>query len=155
RRAGPLLPKPSGELSRHFFLIEHGRGVSCARLRAAEPGRIAFASPELPFGNGELHLHTEARILGVVDLELRFEENSITRKTSGRSAPGITSHLGGPSNPQPVASHAKPLRPCVLVKQARLAAGLSFRLASKLSRTITLTLGDSRYFTAPGTLSDY
>ena len=42
-----------------------------------------------------------------------------------------------------------------LLRSSRIQTGLTFREASRLSRTIAQVLKDEQYFSAPGTLSDY
>jgi transcriptional regulator with XRE-family HTH domain len=143
------LPRESIERSRHLFLVEHSRGLNCGRLRVTAPNRIAFVTDNPSLAKLQLRLGTEARILGVVDLELRF------RPTEGIPAvPQIVPNHAEQWNPGRIAARAAE-RPGAFLAAARLRAGLSFRSASKLSRLVAKTLGDHRYFTSPGTLSDY
>jgi transcriptional regulator with XRE-family HTH domain len=151
RRLVPTsLPREPGQHSHHLFLVEHPRGLNCGRLRATAPHRIAFVADTAPVPNLQFRLGTEARILGVVDFELRFP----TADENRRDAVAQVSNIAKPWNP----ARITPLlgrRPGGFLRNARLRAGLSFRSASKLSRWIAKRLGDDRYFTSPGTLSDY
>jgi transcriptional regulator with XRE-family HTH domain len=155
RLVGSLLPRATGEISRHLFLIEHSRGLNCGRLRVAGSSRIALVTSDGQSASLEFKLGTEARILGVVDLELRFRP-----VTSMRASPAVTD-IDIPrdfSEPPKRTGIEMPIgreRPSALLREARLRAGLSFRSASKLSREIAKTLGDDRYFASYGTLSDY
>jgi transcriptional regulator with XRE-family HTH domain len=154
RLVGSSLPGAPGQRSRRLFLLEHGRGLNCGRLRVNGPLRVAFVTSNLSLANVEFHLGTEARILGVVDLELRFRPASGKRRGIANAAPRISSGLAEHWNPKRIETRAG-LRPGALLKTARFHAGLSFRSASKQSRVIAKALGDDRYFASPGTLSDY
>jgi transcriptional regulator with XRE-family HTH domain len=155
RLVASLLPRMSSELSRHLFLIEHARGLSCGRLRVVGSNRIALDSPDAQPASLEFELGTEARILGVVDLALRFRPAAGKRATSAPTDIEIPSNLREPSKRTGIEMPTGRQRPSELLKNARLRAGLSFRSASKLSREIAQTLGDDRYFASAGTLSDY
>ena len=155
RLVGSLLPRASGEISRHLFLIEHSRGLNCGRLRVAGPDRIALVTSDLESTSIELKLGTEARILGVVDLELRFRPATGKRASHAAADIDIPPDLREPWKPTGIDLPTGRERPSALLKKARLRAGLSFRSASALSREIAKTLGDHRYFASFGTLSDY
>jgi len=125
-------------------------------LRGAGPDSIALVTSDAQSASLEFKIGTEARILGAVDLELRFlggyGQASLSRcgttlifhRTSANPGNRLGSTCPSAGNGQ-----------CALLKKARLRAGLSFRSASKLSREIAKTLGDDRYFASYGTLSDY
>jgi transcriptional regulator with XRE-family HTH domain len=151
---GSSLPAASGGTnSRRLFLVEHSRGLNCGRLRVSGPGRVAFLTRNPALANVEFRLGPEARILGVLDLELRFQPASGQRETA-RLTPPIPSSFAESRNPPRLNAPAgRGSR--ALLETARLRAGLSFRSASKLSLVISRILGDRRYFASPGTLSDY
>ena len=154
RLVGSFLPKATGEISRHLFLIEHSHGLNCGRLRVVGSNRVALVSPDAQSTSLEFKLGTEARILGVVDLELRFRP--ATGKRAARSAVDIDIRPDVRETRKPTGIEMPGRgRPSALLKRARLRAGLSFRSASALSREIAKTLGDDRYFASSGTLSDY
>jgi transcriptional regulator with XRE-family HTH domain len=155
RLVGSLLPRASGALSQHLFLIEHGRGLNCGRLRVVGPDRIALVASDAQSAGLEFKLGTEAQILGVVDLELRFRPATGKRATSALTDIEIPFNLREPWKPSAFEVPAGRERPSALLEKARIRAGLSFRTASKLSREIAKTLGDDRYFASAGTLSDY
>ena len=136
---------PGSASSDCLFLLEHSTGFCCCRLQSVGRDRILPLSTHLPYAQVELKLHEEARILGVLDLEIR--------PLIGRVQPEV---------PRALAMHWKPLslppektRLSRLLRNARLRMGLSFREASGLSRRIASELADEQYFAAPGSLSDY
>jgi len=155
RLVGSLLPRMAGELSRHIFLIEHARGLNCGRLRVVGSNRIALLSSDAQLASFEFKLGTEGRILGVVDLELRFRTATGKRAAPAAAGIEIPPDLREPWKPAGIEMPTGRERLSALLKKARLRAGLSFRSASKLSREIAKTLGDHRYFASSGTLSDY
>lgn len=136
---------PGGTSPHRLFLLEHAAGFLCCRLQAVGEDRILPVSTHLPYAQVELKLHEEARILGVLDLEIR--------PLIGRVQPEV---------PRTLARYWRPLRLAPektklshLLHNARLRMGLSFRDASLLSSRIASELGDEQYFAAPGSLSDY
>lgn len=140
-----VLKRITGEGSADLFLIQHARGLCCCHIRAVGRGRIATISTQLPYAQVELRVPEEARIVGVADLEirslLRSQPPSIAKSLSKRWRPDVLS-------PEP--SQLGPL-----LRRARLQMGLSFRAAAAMSRELADALGDERYFTASGSLSDY
>jgi hypothetical protein len=153
-RADPRLVRPllsSGQRSRALFLVEHSSGLNCGRLRVTAPNRIAFITANPSLAKIDFRLGTEARILGAVDLELRFPVVSANRRTNAPQILPDTRERWHPTRITPLT----PERTGAFLAAARLGAGLSFRAASKLSRSVAKTLGDDRYFSSPGTLSDY
>ncbi len=61
----------SGEGSQNLFLVEHGKGLCCCQIRSVAGGRIATISTQLPYAQVEFKVPEEARIVGVLDLEIR------------------------------------------------------------------------------------
>jgi transcriptional regulator with XRE-family HTH domain len=143
--ARTTLPIISRRGSNCLYLIEHANGYCCCRLQ--EVGNHCFVpiSTQLPYAQVELKIPTEARILGVVDLEIR----SLLK-------------LEQPHVPRELAMHWRPLnlapremKLSQMLRGARLRAGLSLRAASAMSRLIASELRNEHYFAAPGSLSDY
>jgi hypothetical protein len=149
RLISSFLPGPIGQRSRTLFLVEHGHGLNCGRLRVSGMNRVAFVTPDPSLANREFRLGSEARILGVVDFELRFHPVSQKHHPT-QILPGVAA----PWNPKRIALQGGQ-RPGAFLRIARLHAGLSFRSASQLSGLVAKNLGNDRYFTSPGTLSDY
>lgn len=140
-----LLRQISGEESSNLLLVEHGKGLSCCRIRVVGGGRIATISTQLPYAQVEFKVPEEARLAGVVDLEIR----SLLRPEQ----PAVAKELAKRWKPE--ALSPEPSQLGSLLRRARLRMGLSFRAASAISREIADSLGDERYFIASGSLSDY
>jgi len=139
------LKRISAEGSADLFLIQHARGLSCCHIRIAGHGRIATISSQLPYAQVELGIPEEARILGVVDLEIR--------SLRGPQPPSVAKSLAKRWKSDALLPEPTQLGP--LLRRARLQMGLSFRAAAAMSRELANRLEDERYFTASGSLSDY
>jgi transcriptional regulator with XRE-family HTH domain len=150
-----LLPRPGGEISKAIFLVEFSRGLCCCRLHFGAKNRVTLTATELPFANVELHLGSEARILGVVDMELRPSANHRRSGIPRCALPEVAPDLARLWTPLPLGQRVGAQRPDLLLRSARLRAGLSLRRASEMSRAVATALHDQRYFTSPGSLSDY
>jgi hypothetical protein len=144
RRCGESLSEGKNNSGPRLFLVEHGSGYTCSQLLTLEKDRIMLHSPERRCAQLELRLGKEARILGVVDAEIRPIRENHNARMLHRSAV-----LPKP-RPLNIQTSLKDL-----LKSARLRAGFSFREASGMSRWIASTLSDQLYFAAPSTLSDY
>lgn len=144
RRVGSELMRKNGTASEQIFLIEHSRGLSCCRLRVADNDLVVPVSSLLSFAQVEFRLPREARVLGVVDLEIRPEFDDPQ-----------------PEVPNDLASYWKPtaLMPQVklgsLLRNGRMRMNLSLREASDLSRRVSGSLQDGRYFISQSSLCDY
>jgi hypothetical protein len=144
RRCGELLSEGRNTSRPRHFLVEHGSGYTCSQLLVLEKDRIMLHSPARPCAQFELKLGKEARILGVVDAEIR---------PMGRNHDdGMLPRSVALPQPRPLNTQSSVKD---LLKTSRLRAGVSFREASAMSRRIASTLSDQRYFAAPSTLSDY
>ena len=130
-----------------IFLIEHDLGFACTRLSSLGNSKLTLRSPQLPFSPGELILGKEFRILGVLDAEIRSLPPQASRLT-----PLLASTFHRPQRVPPIDSQLS-LRQ--LIRRSRVRAGLSFREASQLTRSIAQRLADPLYFAAASTLSDY
>ena len=142
---GGMGGRMSGEGSQNLFLVEHGKGLCCCQIRTVAGGRIATISTQLPYAQVEFKVPEEARIVGVLDLEIR----SLLRP----QRPAIAKELAKRWKPEVLSPEPSQLGP--LLRRARLRMGLSFRAASAISREVANLLEDERYFVAPGSLSDY
>ena len=130
---------------KNLFLVEHGKGLCCCQIRTFGGGRIAAISTQLPYAQVEFKVPEEARLVGVVDLEIR----SLLRPQQ----PSVAKELAKRWKPEVLSPEPSQLGP--LLRRARLRMGLSFRAASAISREVANLLSDERYFVAPGSLSDY
>ena len=139
------LKRINREGSGDVFLIQHAKGLCCCHLRFAGRGRIATISTQLPYAQMEFRVPEQARIIGIADLEIR--------NLVGPRLPTVATSLAKRWKPDVLS--AKPSHLGSLLRRARLEMGLSFRAAATLSRELAHEMGDNRYFTASGSLSDY
>jgi len=147
-RASELrLAAMGGKVSHDLFLVEHAQGLNCCRLQKVAPRRVALVSTKLTAPRMELQVGTELKILGTIDMEIRrLKKSSVV--SGFRTLPTPKSRdLLGPDAPSTDLRH--------LLRKCRQRAGLSFRQASAMSAELAQELGDQRYFTAIGSLSDY
>jgi hypothetical protein len=142
---GEALKQTKTERSAHLFLVQHDRGLHCCHVRVSGRGRIGTISNQLPYARMEFRIPDEARVLGVVDLEIR---NLVAPRQ-----PAVAKSLAKRWNPDLLSANPSQLGP--LLRRARIETGLSFRAAAAKSRELANALGDERYFTASGSLSDY
>jgi len=133
------------EISDHFFLIAHSRGLSCCRLHRRGRSAVVPISTQLPYAQVELRVPEEVSILGVVDAEIR----PLLRLESPEVSQQLATHW------QPEMLATTEIKLGALLRDARKKAGLSFRGASAMSRQIADFLRDEHYFASPGCLSDY
>jgi hypothetical protein len=142
-----LLSEGKDNVDQRFFLVEHGLGWICSQVVSLGKDRIVLHSPRNPCAQTELTLGKEARILGVVDAEIRSLTRHRTLEMPPRSAVL--------PKPRPLAAPNSQTNLKDLLRNSRSQAGLSFREASGMSRWVASTLSDGLYFAAPSTLSDY
>jgi hypothetical protein len=142
---GEALKQVTAEKSEHLFLIQHDRGLNCCHVRVSGRRRIGMISNQVPYARMEFRVPDEARILGVADLEIR---NLVAPQQ-----PSVVKSLAKRWNPDLLPANPSQLGP--LLRRARIEAGLSFRAAAAKSRELANALGNERYFTASGSLSDY
>jgi hypothetical protein len=143
---GDLVRSIENHSSERLFLVECGRGFLCSRLLGTTKGKVILRSGFLPFAQTELQLEKEARILGVLDWELR------PCKTLRPEVPTAFMKF---LNPQPLPATGTRPGLSELLRGARLRSGLSIRKASAKSRWVASELRDQRYFCAPGSLNDF
>ena len=138
------IPKTNGATSTEVFLIEHDKGLFCCRLRALEKGIIIPVGTSLSYAQVELKIPREARILGVVDLEIRPMFRT--------EQPEVPKDLERYWKPRPLVANKEVGQ---LLRASRAKMRLSLREVARLSRNITRLIGDERYFVSPSSLSDY
>jgi len=135
------------ESTRQLFLVEHGAGLTCSRLEPAGQNRVALCPTFLPYAPVELELGRDARIIGIVDAELRSLTNT--------PRPHVPPELGRFWTPPPLEAIREPRTFGAFLRRARERCDLSFREASEKSRQLAKRLRDDNYFCAISTLSDY
>ena len=141
------LPTRIGRTSRAFFLVEHARGLVCCRLRRIDSKRFVPYTCDLPYVQVPLELGREARLRGIVDMELR---------RMGRSeSPQVPAALANFWKPEPLASVERTGELGSWIHNSRVRSGLAFREASLQTAQIAKLMRDPRYFIASGSLSDY
>jgi transcriptional regulator with XRE-family HTH domain len=129
-----------------ILAVEHSRGVICCRLRRASSNRVILCPRQLPYGPAELELGTNARILGVVDLEIR--------RVASLEAPTVSTAASRVWKSGESRSSAVPGHVGEWIRRARFRCGLSFREASGRTAEIARILGHPNYFCSAGALSD-
>lgn len=144
--AGPPVGGPAlgGET---FFLLELRSGWMCSLLAALGKGRVLAHCPQRPCLDRELEIGRDARILGSVDAEIRPLAPRVRGIWKSKTAPLPDARAGSLLRKETGLKQ--------LLRRSRLRAGLSFREASALSRSIAERLSDEQYFAAASTLSDY
>jgi len=151
-RADPRAPEvrlaaTGGKVSHDLFLVEHAGGLNCCRLQQVAPRRVALVSTKLTAPRMELQVGTELKVLGTIDMEIR----NLKKRNL---ASGVRA-LPTPKSRELLETDAAGADLRHMLRKARQRAGLSFRQASAMSRKIAQDLGDERYSTAIGSLSDY
>ena len=141
--AESLLREPD---SKRILAIEHSRGITCSRFRPSGPGRIILCSKQLPYAPVEMMLGTEARMLGVVDLEIR--------NLAYRGAPTVSSSAARHWSPATLRRSEGRGRIGDYLRQARIRSRLSFQETSERTREIARVLNHPNYFCAASALSD-
>jgi hypothetical protein len=142
---GEALKQATAERSAYLFLIRNNRGLNCCHVRVSGRGRIGTISNQLPYARMEFRVPDEARIVGVADLEIR---NLVAPRQ-----PSVAKSLAKRWNSDLLSTNPSQLGR--LLRRARIEMGLSFRAAAAKSRELADAMGDERYFTASGSLSDY
>jgi hypothetical protein len=139
-----LISRENGTTSSRVFFIQHSKGLFCCRMRTIDDGVIVPVSTQLSYAQIELHVPDEAKLLGVVDLEIRptlnVEQPEVPNELSEHWKPEILT-------PEPKLGH--------LLRNSRTRLGLSLREASTMTRRIADLLGDERYLISQSSLSDY
>lgn len=142
-----LLPGRNTNGGDPFFLVEHDFGWTCSRLSRLGKDRVILRCPQRPCAEREVRVGRNARILGVIDAEIRPP----TPDNQSKQMQTKSMILGMPRIERLQGEQAS-LRH--LLRHSRLRVGLSFREASSISRWIADTLSDELYFAAASTLSD-
>jgi hypothetical protein len=132
--------------SKPILAIEHSRGITCSRFRPSGPGRIILCSRQVPYAPVEMTLGTEARILGIVDLEIR--------NLAYRGTPVVSSSAARHWSPMPLHPSEGRGRIGDYLRQARVRSRLSFHETSERTREIARILKHPNYFCAASALSD-
>ena len=136
-----------GHSSKTLFLVEHSRGLACARLRRTDRNRFTLCPAQLPYAPIEFEEGKQGVILGVADLEIRPLDTM--------EQPIVPPSLGRFWVPAPLDRNGRSPSVGALIREARERSGFSFREASERTIQVAGVLGTSGYFCAPSSLSDY
>jgi len=139
-----LIFRRNGTTSKEIFLIQHSKGYFCCQIRVIGDDIVVPVSRELPYAQVELQLPREARLLGIVDLEIRCLSSPV--------APSVPNDLSKHWQPRPLLPERTLAE---LLRRTRSRLDLSLRQVSALTRRIADLFADDRYFVSQSSLSDY
>jgi hypothetical protein len=128
-----------------LLLIEHDRGLWCGRFHVSHDGIIHASASELAYAQIAFRCPEEVRILGTVDMEIRWMYQF--------KSPSVPLDFARYRHPRMLEQQS--LSPGVLVRGARSRAGLTLREASLLSRKVSQFFNNEGYAIAQSTLSEY
>ena len=129
-----------------LWLIEQPSGLTCSQVRWIDDRQIVLLPSRPPWGRWPLRLPTEARILGLVDMEVRPWRPT---KLQPRAGPNKL------EPPFPLHPREETMKFSELLRISRRRTGLTFRAAHRLTCSIAQVLGNREYAIALGLLSDY
>lgn len=127
-----------------MLLIESSSGYWCGRFWRPHKEAVYVFSRELPFAPLMLRIPSEARIVGVVDMEIRW--------TAEFRHPSVPPEFAESRMPDKLTETRGNLS--ALIRWARMRSGLTLGEAALLTRGIAQTFNDKRYVVSQSTLSD-
>jgi hypothetical protein len=133
-------------MGRLLWLVEQPSGLTCCRLQWIDDRQIVLLPSRPPWGCWPLRLPTEARILGLVDMDFVPQEQV---SLPARAEPSDFAALPPPRYRE------ERMRFSDLLRISRRRAGLTFRAAHRLTRSVAQILGNREHAIALGMLSDY
>ncbi len=136
----------SASLGNPLWLVEQPSGLTCCHVRWIDDRQVVLLPSRPPWGSWPLRLPTEARILGLVDIERR-PLNPVQPQPRTRSMT-IDQFL-----PQPHGTERMTFSDLLRVSRGR--TGLTFRAAHRITGAIAHLLGNRDYAISLGLLSDY
>jgi hypothetical protein len=128
-----------------LWLVEHPGGLACCHVKRLDQEHVLLLPSRPPLSSWPLRLSREARILGLVDLELcprknqRLEPMYLSTKSDTRVLPGDTSGM----------SFSK------LLRASRSRTGSTLRAAHRMTLRVAELLHNREYAIPLGLLSDY
>ena len=128
-----------------LWLVEHSGGLTCCYVKRVDTEHVVLLPNRPPLSSWPLRLSREARILGLVDLELHPRE----------AAP--FEPMGTPTKSElyPSTPHDHRMGFSKLLRLSRSRAGLTLRAAHEMTIRVAGLLGNRHYRIALGLLSDY
>ncbi len=146
RRYSRRLPHESAGNNSPLWLVEHTSGLTCCRVKWMDDQHVILFPSRPPLAAWPLRVPSEARILGIVDMEFR-SANAETAQPVCR--------------PMKFEQHS-PVHHCKneptfagLLRTSRSRTGLTFRAAHEMTAAAARVFGDQDYAIALGLLSDY
>lgn len=128
-----------------LLIVKYQGGLWSGRFRLSKDSILHAVPTELAYAPISLRYPQEARILGRVDMEIRWMHRFDT--------PRVPPKLAVRHHSQALDADAS--SPGDLILRARRRAGLTLEQAARHSRTVAQVLNDERYAIAQSTLSDY
>jgi hypothetical protein len=129
-----------------LWLVEHPGGLACCHVKRIDNEHIVLLPSRSPLSAWPLRLSREARILGLIDLELRPRK---AQQFGSRYRPIKADTLGT----IPAGSHVMSLS--TLLRSSRARTGLTLRGAHQKTLRIAQLLQNPEYRIPLGLLSDY
>jgi len=126
--------------------VEHPGGLACCHVKRIDNEHIVLLPSRSPLSAWPLRLSREARVLGLIDLELRPRR---TQQFGSRYRPIKTDTLAT----IPCANHAMSLS--TLLRSSRARNGLTLRAAHQKTVQVAQLLQNADYRIPLGLLSDY
>jgi hypothetical protein len=129
-----------------LWLVEHPGGLACCHVKRIDNQHIVLLPSRSPLSAWPLRLSSEARILGLIDLELR---------------PHSTQQFGSGYRPMKTDMQAaipcgnNALRLSSLLRSSRARSGLTLRAAHQKTMRVAQLLQHPEYRIPLGLLSDY
>jgi hypothetical protein len=133
-------------MSHLLWLVEQPGGLACTQVKWIDDRQIVLLPSRPPWGRWPLRLPTEARILGLVNTDIRPLQHV---KLQSRAGPMDLEQFFPPHPREGGMKFSDLLR----ISRGRV--GLTFRAAHGLTRLIAQILGNREYGIALGMLSDY
>jgi hypothetical protein len=128
-----------------LWLVEHSGGLTCCHVKRVDTEHVVLLPNRPPLSSWPLRLSREARILGLVDLELCPRE-------AAQFEP-----MGAPTKSDllPTTPHGRNTGFSKLLRVSRSRAGLTLRAAHDMTLRVAALLENQHYRIALGMLSDY
>ena len=129
-----------------LWLVEHPGGLACCHVKRIDDEHIVLLPSRSPLSAWPLRLSRDARVLGLIDLEIRPHR---TRQFGAGYRPLKADTLAT----IPRGNHATTL--WTLLRSSRARAGLTLRAAHEKTVRVAQLLQDPAYRIPLGLLSDY
>jgi hypothetical protein len=134
-----------------LWLVEQPSGLTCCPVRWIDDRQIVLLPYRPSSGQWPLRLPTEARILGLVDLDF----HTLGPVKVPEAGPTTLEQLFPMTYKPMTYKKEERVKFSDLLRRSRRRTGLTFRAAHRLTRTIAQILGNREYAVALGLLSDY